>query len=154
MSVLVTDKGFAAVPETPFVALAEIAAHQGAVDLSQTDSPEDLRPYLADLRLIRIAFPAFSDGRAFTIARRLRALGFTGTLRAKGPVIADQYAMARRVGFDEVEIPDDLAARQPESQWIFRADWTAHDYQSRLGQSRLSQSRLGQSGSVQAQQGQ
>ncbi len=29
-----------------------------------------------------------------------------------GPVIADQYAMARRTGFDEVEIPDELAARQ------------------------------------------
>ena len=79
-----------------------------------------------------MAFPSFSDGRAFTIARRLRALGYTGTLRANGPVIADQYAMARRSGFDQVEIPDDLAARQPEAQWIFRANWQAHDYQSRL----------------------
>ena len=40
--------------------------------------------------------------------------------------------MARRTGFDDVEIPDDLAARQPEAQWKFRADWKAHDYQSRL----------------------
>jgi hypothetical protein len=47
-------------------------------------------------------------------------------------VIADQYAMARRAGFDEIEISDDLAARQPEDQWLFRADWRAHDYQSRL----------------------
>ena len=47
-------------------------------------------------------------------------------------VIADQYAMIRRVGFDGAEIPDDLAARQPEAQWKFRADWRAHDYQSRL----------------------
>ena len=59
-------------------------------------------------------------------------LGYTGELRALGPVIAEQYAMARRVGFDAVEIPDALAARQPESQWQFRADWKAHDYQSRL----------------------
>ncbi len=59
-------------------------------------------------------------------------MGYTGRLRAHGPVIADQYAMVRRVGFDEVEIPDEIAARQPADQWQFRADWRAHDYQSRL----------------------
>ena len=32
----------------------------------------------------------------------------------------------------EVEINEDLAARQPEDQWLARADWQAHDYQSRL----------------------
>ncbi|MEY3959724.1 MAG: hypothetical protein RIR14_378, partial [Pseudomonadota bacterium] len=56
-----------------------------------------------------------------------------GELRAVGPMIADQYPMARRVGFDAVEIPDDIAARQPEPQWRARADWQAHDYQARLG---------------------
>ena len=101
-------------------------------DLAHTDDPETLAPYLPALTLIRVAFPAFSDGRAFTIARRLRALGYTGTLRANGPVIADQYPMARRVGFDQVEIPDAMAERQPEAQWTARADWKAHDYQSRL----------------------
>ena len=132
MSVLVTDTGFAAVPPADFVTLAEIATHKGAVDLAHTDTPEALMPYLADLTLIRVAFPSFSDGRAFTIARRLRMAGYTGELRAIGPVIADQYAMTRRVGFDSVEIPAELAARQPEDQWKFRADWKAHDYQSRL----------------------
>ena len=132
MTVLVTDAGFAPVPAADFVTLDQIAAHKGAVDLAHTDDPEALAPYLAGLTLIRVAFPAFSDGRAFTIARRLRALGYTGTLRANGPVIADQYPMARRVGFDQVEIPDALAERQPEAQWTSRADWKAHDYQSRL----------------------
>lgn len=132
MSVLVTDKGFAPVPAADFVSLADIAHHTGALDLAHTDAPEALLPYLADLHLIRVAFPAFNDGRAFTIARRLRALGYGGTLRACGPVIADQYPMARRTGFDEVEIPDDIAVRQPQAQWQFRADWKAHDYQSRL----------------------
>lgn len=132
MSVLVTDAGFAPVPDIAFVNLADISLHQGAVDLANTDDPEALRDYLPRLNLIRIAFPAFSDGRAFTIARRLRSFGFTGVLRACGPVIADQYPMARRVGFDQVEIPDDLAARQPEPQWSVHLDWRAHDYQSRL----------------------
>ena len=86
----------------------------------------------SDDALIRIDFPALSDGRGFTLARHLRARGFAGRLRARGHVLADQYAMARRAGFDEVEIDDDLAARQPAEQWVFRADWRAHDYQSRL----------------------
>jgi uncharacterized protein (DUF934 family) len=132
MSVLVTDTGFGPVPAVDFVPLAEIASHQGAVDLAHTDNPEALLPYLAALHSIRVAFPAFSDGRAFTIGHRLRALGFTGHLRAAGPVIVDQYPMARRTGFDAVEIPDELAARQPEAQWLARANWQAHDYQSRL----------------------
>ena len=44
--------------------------------------------------------------------------------------------MARRSGFDEVEIDEALAARQPEAQWLARADWRAHDYQARLGRRR------------------
>jgi uncharacterized protein (DUF934 family) len=114
------------------VQLADLAGHRGVVDLAQTDDPAALAGHLDAIHLIRVSFPAFSDGRAFTVARRLRMMGYAGRLRALGPVLADQYGMARRVGFDEVEIPDDLAARQPESQWRFRADWQAHDYQSRL----------------------
>jgi uncharacterized protein (DUF934 family) len=133
MSVIVTDNGFTGEDwNAPFVTVAEIGAHQGAVDLSNTDDPETLRPHLSALKLIRIAFPAFNDGRAFTIARRLRMMGFNGRLRAQGHVIADQYAMVRRVGFDEVEISEDLAARQPAEQWAFRANWQDHHYQARL----------------------
>ena len=131
MSVIVTDSGFQPANDRTLPGLTEI---EGAteVDLANTDDPEALRPYLDRLTLIRVAFPAFSDGRAFTVARRLRMAGYTGRLLALGPVIADLYAMIRRVGFDGAEIPDDLAQRQPEEQWKFRAAWTAHDYQSRL----------------------
>ncbi|MDR7125022.1 DUF934 domain-containing protein [Pseudotabrizicola sp. 4114] len=132
MSVIVTDTGFAPAAPVSSVTLDQIAAHQGALDLTHTDDPVAVGPWLSALSLIRISFPAFSDGRAFTVARRLRMLGYTGEMRATGPVIADQYAMARRVGFDSVEIPDDLAARQPAEQWVFRADWQAHNYQARL----------------------
>jgi uncharacterized protein (DUF934 family) len=131
MSVIVTDAGFTPAPEREIAALADLA-DQTAVDLANTDDPADLIGRLDQLTLIRVAFPAFNDGRAFTIARRLRELGFTGQLLALGPVIADQYAMLRRVGFDGAEIPDDLAARQPADQWRFRADWQAHHYQARL----------------------
>lgn len=109
-----------------------------AVDLP---SDADLAPVLArldEISAIRVDFPSFADGRGFTIARQLRRAGYQGRLRARGHVIADQYAMARRSGFDEVEIDDTLAARQPEAQWLARADWQAHDYQARLGRLRAS----------------
>jgi uncharacterized protein (DUF934 family) len=132
MTVIVTDAGFAPGTQAEIVALADLA-DQTAVDLTNTDDPHALAGRLDQLTLIRIAFPAFNDGRAFTIARRLRELGYTGQLLALGPVIADQYAMLRRVGFDGAEIPEDLAARQPADQWQFRAaDWNQHHYQARL----------------------
>jgi uncharacterized protein (DUF934 family) len=87
---------------------------------------------LEGVEAIRITFPRFSDGRGFTLARRLRQAGFRGRLRAAGHVIADQYAMARRSGFDEVEIDPALAARQTEDQWLARANWRAYDHRSRL----------------------
>jgi uncharacterized protein (DUF934 family) len=132
MSVIVTDTGFAPATHGEVVALAGLT-NQTAVDLSNTDDPTALEGHLDRLTLIRVAFPAFSDGRAFTIARRLRMMGYTGQLLALGPVIADQYAMLRRVGFDGAEIPDDIAARQPADQWQYRAaDWRDHHYQAKL----------------------
>ena len=88
--------------------------------------------WLITAPMIRIAFPRFADGRGFTLAAILRRAGYTGRLRAHGHVIADQYAMARRAGFDEVEIDDTLAARQPEDQWLARANWQDHNYQAAL----------------------
>ena len=121
MSVIVRDDGFHA------------DDYQGVarIDIASDVKPEDL-PDVGGADLVAVAFPAFSDGRGFTIARHLRARGYQGRLRAAGHVIADQYAMARRAGFDEVEISDDLAARQPADQWLFRADWRQNDYRSRL----------------------
>ena len=133
MSTIVTDAGFHIEDPIPaFTSLAQLPFHEGAIDLANTDDPTALTAYLADLRLIRIDFPSFADGRGFTVARRLRMIGFKWRLRARGHVLADQYAMARRVGFDEVEISDALAARQPVDQWLARADWQAYDHQHRL----------------------
>ena len=137
MTVIVTDTGFDADDWThDFTPLDQMAANDAApavaVDVPSDADPDALAGRLDAIDLIRVDFPSFADGRGFTIARRLRLMGFQGRLRARGHVIADQYAMARRAGFDEVEMDDDMAARQPEDQWRFRADWKAHDYQSRL----------------------
>jgi uncharacterized protein (DUF934 family) len=133
MSVIVTDRGFG--PDLSggvFVPFELSKAGDTALHLSPDTDPAHLPAIAARAEALRIGFPSFADGRGFTLARRLRLLGFAGLLRAQGHVIADQYAMARRAGFDEVEIGDDLAGRQPEEHWLARAAWRAHDYQSRL----------------------
>lgn len=119
--VIVRDTGFA----------AEDMGGARALELGPGDDVAGLD--LRGVELVRIAFPKFADGRGFTLARRLRAMGYAGRLRASGHVLADQYAMARRSGFDEVEIPASLAARQDEAQWRARADWRAGDHRARLG---------------------
>ena len=134
MSVIVNDTGFAADDFTGgFVALKDGAANDCGygIDLA-SDTPPDVLAGLTNAPMIRIDFPSFADGRGFTLAQILRRTGYKGRLRAKGHVIADQYAMARRSGFDEIEISADLAKRQPEDQWLARADWRAHNYQARL----------------------
>ena len=131
MTQLINDTGF----------VAEDWTHgfctQGAAnDCLALDLPSDTDPAALDLaeglQMIRIDFPSSADGRGFTIARALRLRGFEGRLRAHGALIADQYAMARRAGFDEVEVHDEIAARQPQDQWLARADWQDNDYQNRL----------------------
>jgi uncharacterized protein (DUF934 family) len=132
MSVIVTDTGFAADDWTGPIAELENLDNAIAVDLTSDADTSVLADHLDRLQLIRVDFPSFADGRGFTLARELRLMGYQGRLRAKGHVISDQYAMARRTGFDEVEISQELATRQPEAEWKFRADWRANNYQSRL----------------------
>jgi uncharacterized protein (DUF934 family) len=124
MSVIVTEAGFAAddwtadvLPFDVFWSGQDLPEEGLAVEFPNDREPADLLPWLDRVEMIRVAFPAYTDGRGFSIGRRLRELGYTGRLRAAGPLIADQFRMARRVGFDEVEIPDAIAVRQPEAQW-------------------------------------
>lgn len=92
-----------------------------------------IRPYFGAVDLVAVTFPAFSDGRGLSLARRLRRAGFAGTLRASGPLIADQFAEALACGFDEVSLPDSTAARQPVAQWMKAKDIVAGHYQNGYG---------------------
>jgi uncharacterized protein (DUF934 family) len=98
-------------------ALAALGHTLGA-DITNDTDPDSLQPWFERLRLIAVAFPKAADGRGYSIATRLRRLGFTGELRASGHVIADQYMLARSCGFDTVEISEAQAARQPEAHWM------------------------------------
>ena len=66
---------------------------------------DDIAADLARFSLIALAFPKFSDGRAFSTARLLREKhGYSGELRAVGNVLSDQIPFMRRVGFDAFEV--------------------------------------------------
>ncbi|QBF31422.1 DUF934 domain-containing protein [Thalassococcus sp. S3] len=133
MTVIVTDAGFGPDDWTGgYVALGEAANDVSALDIPSDADISHLGNRLPGVEMIRIDFPNFADGRGFTLARQLRLAGYAGRLRARGHVLSDQYAMARRAGFDEVEIDNALAHRQPEEEWRFRANWRQHDYQARL----------------------
>ena len=137
-SVIVRDGKFArsAIKPCRFLDLDELqslAALGGLyVDLKNDEDPELLISFFAEIDLIRIAFPSSADGRGFSLGQMLRRLGFKGTLRAHGDLISDQYPMALRTGFNELEISPDLAKRQPEEQWLARLP-KLETYRARLG---------------------
>lgn len=65
----------------------------------------ELEPWFSSLSLIALHFPKFRDGRAYSQARLLREqYGFSGTLRATGDVLRDQFHFLVRAGFDSFEV--------------------------------------------------
>jgi len=95
-----------------FDALAKRAGKLG-VTFGNADRAEALSTFLPRLSLIQLPFPAFSDGRAYSIARQLRDFGFRGELRATGNVLPDQLQFMLQVGFDTF----DIGERFPLSAW-------------------------------------
>lgn len=66
-----------------------------------------LRPFLAQLPLVAIQFPAAGDGRGFSQAALLRErYGYKGELRARGKVQADQIWFMARCGFDAFDLAE------------------------------------------------
>ncbi|MGH6837383.1 MAG: DUF934 domain-containing protein [Methylocella sp.] len=71
-----------------------------------------IAPDLARFPLVAVAFPKFTDGRGYSIARQLRGhFGFAGELRATGEVLFDQLQLLARCGFDSFDINDRVTIR-------------------------------------------
>jgi phosphoadenosine phosphosulfate reductase len=96
------------VPLAVFLADPErFLRHDGplGVEVAAGDKIEPLRPYLPRLALVALAFPKFSDGRNYSVARRLRErYGYDGELRAFGEVLSDQIPLMRRCGILSYEV--------------------------------------------------
>lgn len=78
-------------------------------------SPLDLAADLGRFDLVMLSFPRFTDGRAYSQARLLRArLGYRGEIRATGNVLRDQLLFMRRCGIDAFEVGE----RARAEEWI------------------------------------
>lgn len=77
----------------------------------QVNGDDDLEPVLENLDkfpLIAVDFPAFRDGRGFSIARLLVRAGYKGEIRATGDVGRDRIAYLERCGFTAIQIADEI----------------------------------------------
>ena len=79
-------------------------------------SDVELAPYLSlisSLPLIAVHFPAFANGRGYSLARLVKERSdFSGELRAIGDVLLDQLFFMRRCGFDSYLLKDGLSGQK------------------------------------------
>lgn len=79
----------------------------GVIVANDTDI-EVLEADLPKLDLVVLQFPKWTDGRAYTQARILRArFRFGGEVRATGDVLVDMMPLLARTGFDAVALRGD-----------------------------------------------
>lgn len=72
--------------------------------------PAQLSGHYQKLQCLAINFPAFMDGRGFSLARIIRdQYNYTGELRAFGQIIPDQYFFLFRCGFDSLVVDERYA---------------------------------------------
>jgi uncharacterized protein (DUF934 family) len=80
---------------------------------------QDFWAALADLScfdLIVIVFSKFTDGRGYSLARKLRGhYGYAGELRASGEILFDQLQLLVRCGFDSFEVTNAATLRLLEA---------------------------------------
>jgi len=93
------------------------------ISVAPADDVNALLPFVAQLALICIEFPIFTDGRGYSHARLLRKrLGFIGELRAVGDIRADQILFMQRVGIDSFDcnkLPDSALLQQITSRYNY-----------------------------------
>jgi uncharacterized protein (DUF934 family) len=73
--------------------------------LEASDDPGALAASLDRIQVIAVRFPAFGDGRGYSIARLLRErYGYRGELRAVGEVARDNLYFMAQCGFDAFQL--------------------------------------------------
>jgi uncharacterized protein (DUF934 family) len=77
--------------------------------LNSDEHPADFIGTIAPLKLIAVNFPAFTDGRGFSIGNLIRErYHYQGELRAYGSFIPDQLYYLKRCGFDSFQFSNNI----------------------------------------------
>ena len=95
---------------SPGIDHAPPSAEPGVLRLPNDADPRVLAQQgaLQGIERIELAFPKFTDGRAFSQAFLLRRrLNFAGDIRATGDVLVDQLVQMQRSGFSSAVLRDD-----------------------------------------------
>ena len=95
---------------TEQAALAALGVPVGVI-VQPSEAIDPATDDLARLSVIALVFPKFTDGRAYSLARRLRESGYAGEIRATGDVLLDQLPLMLRAGFDAFEITNAATVR-------------------------------------------
>lgn len=120
-----------------------VAGNIGAVIPTETPFSE-LEDIAKRIKFAVIEFPAFGDGRGFSLAVRLRKdFDFKGEIRAIGPVIPDQALFLLRAGFDSVDVEDNSRLEAFEKALTRFKDFYQSDY---TGARSVAHSRHGNAG--------
>jgi uncharacterized protein (DUF934 family) len=96
----------------------ELAAHARADDrplgllLKPGEDLTNIAHDLARFALVVVAFPKFTDGRGYSLARKVRShYGYAGELRASGEILFDQLQLLARCGFNSFDITNAATLR-------------------------------------------
>ena len=74
---------------------------------------ESFKDQLNNFDVIAVNFPAFADGRGYSLARLLKErYNYQGEIRAIGDVLIDQLYFMKRCGFDTYLLKDGLEAEK------------------------------------------
>ena len=82
-------------------------SEQVAIQINGDDDLSSVLDALDQFPLIAVDFPAFRDGRGFSIARLLQRAGYKGQIRATGDIGRDRLAYMVRCGFNAIKIDDE-----------------------------------------------
>lgn len=80
---------------------------QIGIRLTSEQTPGQIEDDLRHFGLVALDFPAFTDGRSYSNARRLRdRFNYQGEVRAIGDILRDQYWQLSRCGFDSIVVKE------------------------------------------------
>jgi uncharacterized protein (DUF934 family) len=79
------------------------------IRLKSGEEPSQIAEFLDRLDVVALEFPIYRNGRSFSYAHLLRdRYDYKGEVRAVGNVLRDQFYYMVRVGFDALEVGDNI----------------------------------------------